>query len=195
MSHRSEGNNQPQSRLDNYSKQKKLNLIINSLTSHSLWPWSPSWLRVFTATVSPVPGFTGAVPFSLIQPLNTQPNPPSPRRLSGLKLLVADLSSLKVNFRSWEATFNSSLMLGVDGILSALLVVEDDTTGATGWSRLESFVDLLSPDPHKNHTIIEPNSTITNKSIYKSVCSSWGRIGSKNAQGDMPLYAHTYTYR
>lgn len=37
-------------------------------------------------------------------------------------------------------------MIGLDGMLSSLLVVEDDTAGATGWSRLESFVDLLSAD-------------------------------------------------
>jgi len=82
-----------------------------------------------TATVSPVPGFTGAVPFSSIHPLKTQPKPPSPRRLSGLKFLVAALSSWKVNFRSCEAIFRSSPILGVDILLSALLVdVEPETT-------------------------------------------------------------------
>ena len=44
--------------------------------------------------------------------------------------------------------FNSSSILGVDGVLSALLVVEDDTVGATGWSILVSFVDLLSTVLH-----------------------------------------------
>ena len=49
-----------------------------------------------------------------------------------------------MNFWSCKATFNSSPKLGVDGVLSVLLVVEDDTTGATGWSWQVSFVDLLS---------------------------------------------------
>lgn len=113
-------------------------------TSHSLWPWSPSWFRVFTATVSPVPGLTGAVPFSSIHPLNTQPNPPSPRRDSGLKFLVANLRSLKVNFRSREETLSSSSNLELEQLLSALLVVVDGITGASGWSLLVSFVNLLS---------------------------------------------------
>lgn len=94
--------------------------------------------------MSPVPGFTGAVPFSSIHPLNTHPKPPSPRRLSGLKFLVASLRSLKVNFRSREAILSSSSSLEVDELLSELLVVVDDTTGAVGWSLLMSFADLLS---------------------------------------------------
>ena len=94
----------------------------------------------------PVPGFTGAVPFSSIHPLKTQPKPPSPRRLSGLKFLVANLRSLNVNFLSREATLSSSSSLEVDELLSVLLVVEVETTGAAGWSMLVSFVDLLSVD-------------------------------------------------
>lgn len=101
-------------------------------------------MRVFTATVSPVPGFTGAVPFSSIQPLKTQPNPPSPRKLSGRKFLVANLRSLKGNFRSLEAILSSSSSLEVDELLSALLVVVEETAGAVGWSLLVSLVDLLS---------------------------------------------------
>jgi hypothetical protein len=107
-----------------------------------------------TATVSPVPGFTGAVPFSSIQPLKTQPNPPSPRILSGLKFLVANFSSLNINFRSWEATFSSSLNFNVeevlnfdvdvelnfdmDELLPVLLVVVEDPAEAIGWSLLFS---------------------------------------------------------
>ena len=113
-------------------------------TSHSLWPCSPSWFSVFTATGIPTPAFIGAVPLSLIQPLNTQPNPPSPRRLSGLNPLVACFRSLKLNFRSWEEIFSSSATLGVDGALSAKLVFDEEATGTTGWSLLVSFVDLLS---------------------------------------------------
>jgi hypothetical protein len=98
-----------------------------------------------------VPGFTGAVPFSSIHPLNTQPNPPSPRRLSGRKFLVANLRSLKQNFRSLEATLSSSSIFEVEELLSALLVVVvvvvvvvEETTGIDGWSLLVSRVDLLS---------------------------------------------------
>lgn len=93
-----------------------------------------------------MPGFTGAVPFSSIHPLNTQPNPPSPRRLSGRKFLVANLRSLKENFRSLEATLISSSTFEVDELLSALLVVVvvEETTGTDGWSLLVSMVDLLS---------------------------------------------------
>ena len=101
-------------------------------------------MRVFTATVSPVPGFTGAVPFSSIHPLKTQPNPPSPRKLSGRKFLVANLRSLKGNLRSLEAILSSSSSLEVDELLSALLVVVEETAGAVGWSLLVSLVDLLS---------------------------------------------------
>lgn len=122
-------------------------------TIHSLCPWSPSWFRVFTATGSPLPGFAGAVPVSFIQPLNTQPNPPSPRRFSGLKFFVADLSSLKVNLRSWEATFSSSAAFGVDRVLSVLLVVEDKAPGATARSLMVSFVDLLSAASKKDNTL------------------------------------------
>jgi hypothetical protein len=78
--------------------------------------------------------------------LKTQPKPPSPRRLSGLKFLVANLRSLNVNFLSREATLSSSSSLEVDELLSVLLVVEVETTGAAGWSMLVSFVDLLSVD-------------------------------------------------
>lgn len=89
-------------------------------------------MSVLTATVSPVPGFTGAVPFSSIHPLKTHPKPPSPRRLSGLKFLVANFRSLNVNFRNRDATLSSSSSLDVDELLSALLVVVDETTGAAG---------------------------------------------------------------
>lgn len=127
-------------------------LLITIRTSHSLWPWSPSWLRVFTATVSPVPGFTGAVPFSSIQPLKTQPNPPSPRKLSGRKFLVANLSSLKENFRSLEAILSSSSSLVVEELLSALLVVVEEITGAVRWPLLVSLVDLLSANKKQKDT-------------------------------------------
>lgn len=94
----------------------------------------------------PVPGFTGAVPFSSIHPLKTQPKPPSPRRLSGLKFLVASLNSLKVNFLSWHATFICSESLGVEELLLSVLLalVEPEAALADGWSLLPSFPGLLS---------------------------------------------------
>lgn len=102
-----------------------------------------------------MPGFTGAVPFSSIQPLNTQPKPPSPRRLSGLKFLVAHLRSLNANFRSREETLSSSSNLEVEELLSALLVVVDGTNGPIGWSLLVSLGDLLSADKNKEATYEE----------------------------------------
>nr|GMD19606.1 hypothetical protein BHE74_00030866 [Ipomoea batatas] len=95
-------------------------------------------------TVSPVPGLTGAVPFSSIHPLNTQPKPPSPRSDSGLKFLVANFRSLNVNFRSREEILSSSSSLEVDELLSAMLVAVEEITGAAGWSTLVSFAHLLS---------------------------------------------------
>lgn len=99
-----------------------------------------------TATVSPVPGLTGAVPFSSIQPLKTQPKPPSPRRLSGLKFLVATLSPLNVNFLKQEATFNSSLNFEVEKILSSLLVVVEELAMPFDPFVFVSDVDLFSSD-------------------------------------------------
>lgn len=84
------------------------------------------------------------MPFSSIHPLKTHPKPPSPRRDSGLKFLVANFKSLNANLRSREETLSSSSSLEVDELLSALLVVVDEIIGATGWSLLVSFVDLLS---------------------------------------------------
>jgi hypothetical protein len=103
-------------------------------------------LRIFTATVRPVPGFTGAVPFTSIQPLKTQPNPPSPRRLSGLKFLVATLSPLNVNFLKQEATFNSSLNFDVEEILSPLLVDVEESTRPFVSFVFVSDADLFSSD-------------------------------------------------
>lgn len=72
------------------SKEK----LWNRNTSHSLSPWNPSLFSSFTATrVDSNPGLT----FSSITPLYTIPKPPSPRIWSGLKYLVAALSSLYVN--------------------------------------------------------------------------------------------------
>ena len=67
-----------------------------SHTSHSLWPWKLSGLSFFIATTIPLPGLVGAKVFSSIHPLKTNPNPPSPIKLSVRKFFVAFLRSLKV---------------------------------------------------------------------------------------------------
>ena len=64
----------------------------------------------------PVPGLVGASVFSSIQPLKTDPNPPSPSTLSGLKFLVAVLSSLKVKALTFAASRISSSLRGVGSI-------------------------------------------------------------------------------
>ena len=84
-------------------------------TTHSLCPWKLSSLSFFTATIIPVPGFTGASVRSSIHPLKTEPKPPSPRRLSGLKFLVEPFSSLKVNFRTFDDSRISVSVRGVGG--------------------------------------------------------------------------------
>lgn len=80
----------------------KMRWCKQKLTSHSRWPWKPSWLSRFTAITMPVPGLVGAKVCSSIHPLNTVPKPPSPNILSGRKFLVAIFSSLKVKFFKFE---------------------------------------------------------------------------------------------
>lgn len=110
----------------------------NLLTTHSLWPWRPSGFRLLTATVTPVPGLAGAVPFSSIHPLKTYPNPPSPRMLSGLKFPVADLSSWKLNWSSWGTSFFS----GPGGSITTS--VEAWASWGTASSLLLAFKYLVS---------------------------------------------------
>lgn len=77
--------------------RKKLIITVHiAHTSHSLWPWKLSGLRLFIATTIPVPGLVGAKVFPSIHPLKTHPNPPSPSKLSERKFLVAFLRSLKL---------------------------------------------------------------------------------------------------
>jgi len=64
----------------------------------------------------PKPGLVGASVFSSIQPLKTDPNPPSPSTLSGLKFLVAVLSSLKVKALTFADSRISSSLRGVGSI-------------------------------------------------------------------------------
>ena len=86
------------------------------LTNHSLWPWSPSWLSLFTAIIMPVPGLVAVIECSSIHPLKTEPNPPSPTTLSGRKFLVAIFSSVKAKLFKLVACKISPSLLGVIGI-------------------------------------------------------------------------------
>ena len=58
-----------------------------------------------------------------------------------------------MNFRRRDATLSSSSSFDVEELLSALLVVVDETTAAVGWSMLVSFVDLVSEIRPKNQDI------------------------------------------
>jgi hypothetical protein len=60
----------------------------------------------------PVPGLVGASVFSSIHPLKTDPKPPAPSTLSGLKFLVATLSSLKVKALTFADSRISSSLRG-----------------------------------------------------------------------------------
>lgn len=64
----------------------------------------------------PVPGLVALNECSSIHPLKTEPNPPSPRTLSGLKFLVAAFSSLKVKVFKFEDCKISPSLRGVCGI-------------------------------------------------------------------------------
>lgn len=85
------------------------------LTSHSLWPWNPSWLSLLTAITMPEPGLVGVSECSSIHPLKTDPKPPSPSTLSGRKFLVAVFSSLKLKFFKFSACRISPSLRGVWG--------------------------------------------------------------------------------
>lgn len=63
-----------------------------------------SGFSFFTATTIPTPLLAGFRVFSSTHPLYTLPNPPSPRTISGLKFLVAVLSSAKEKIRRLGAS-------------------------------------------------------------------------------------------
>lgn len=63
----------------------------------------------------PVPGLVAASEFSSTHPLKTEPNPPSPRTLSGRKFLVAIFNSLKLKFLILTDCKISPSLLGVGG--------------------------------------------------------------------------------
>ena len=68
----------------------------------------------------PVPGLVGVRLVSSNQPLKTEPNTPSPTTLSGLKFLVASLSSLKVKLLT---DVNSSIS---SSVFRAAALTDDD---------------------------------------------------------------------
>ena len=108
---------------------------------HSLWPCKPFWLRVLTATVSPVLGLAGAVVCSFTQPLNTQPNPPSPKMLSGRKFLVAILRSEKENLLNCRGNSSSreEFQSGVPCDKNELSDHNEDLMVWSDWSVIELF--------------------------------------------------------
>ena len=87
-----------------FANKLKKNIYCKNECMHTTNSWSPcnpSLSRILTATGRPVPGLVGVCPLGLIQPLNTGPKPPLPRRDPGLKPLVATFSSWKENCRRW----------------------------------------------------------------------------------------------
>lgn len=72
----------------------------------------------------PVPGFAAANEFSSIQPLKTDPNPPSPNTLSGRKFRVDVLSSAKLKLFKFEDCKISPSLRGVGGATEEALLFE-----------------------------------------------------------------------
>lgn len=96
-----------------YIEDEEQNMDL--LTSHSLWPWQPSWFSRLTAMTIPVPDRAGARVCSSTHPLKTEPKPPSPKTLSGLKFRVAVLRSLKVKLFTFDDSNISPSDLGLCG--------------------------------------------------------------------------------
>lgn len=121
------------------------------LTSHSLWPWKLSWLSLFTAITMPVPGLVAANESSSIQPLKTEPNPPSPRTLSGRKFLVATLRSEREKLFKLEDCKISPSLLGFGGTKG------DETLPLELLESLPSVLAFLELNPEE---IYESNISI-----------------------------------
>lgn len=114
------------------------------VTCHSSNPCTLSGFSFLTATVIPTPLFVGFSVFSSTHPLQTRPNPPSPRTVSGLKFLVALFSSAKVKIRRLgtsrirppkHASSTFSTLLPMDCRKVALLMLESpsDTEMLSPW--------------------------------------------------------------
>lgn len=117
------------------TSQRKLEV---TLTNHSLWPWRPSWLSLFTAITMPVPGLAAVNECSSIHPLKTQPKPPSPNTLSGRKFLVAVLRLLKVKLFKLEDCKISPSVRGVEGTeTDEILLLEQLKSFPIFWPHVE----------------------------------------------------------
>lgn len=123
-------------------------------TNHSLWPWKPSGLSFLTATTIPEPGFAAVNVCSSIHPLKTKPNPPSPRRLSGRKFLVAFFSSLnEKGFRFGDDKISPSV-LGVGRLEELLFSLNDGMVNVEGAEeRLVLLEYFETPDADKRKTL------------------------------------------
>jgi hypothetical protein len=115
-----------------------------------LWPWNPSGLSFLTATTIPDPGFEAVNVFSSIHPLKTQPKPPSPRRLSGRKFLVALFSSLNEKaFKFGDDNISPSL-LGVGKHSELLFPLYDGMVRLEGTEERLVLLEILeAPDGRK----------------------------------------------
>lgn len=123
-------------------------------TNHSLWPWKPSGLSFLTATTIPEPGFAAVNVCSSIHPLKTKPNPPSPRRLSGRKFLVAFFNSLNVKgFRFGDDNISPSV-LGVGRLEELLFSLNEGIVNVEGAEeRLVLLEYLETPDADKEKNV------------------------------------------
>ncbi|GER41437.1 N-terminal Xaa-Pro-Lys N-methyltransferase 1 [Striga asiatica] len=95
-------------------------MILQASFGHELVHQKPV-VTLQTIANKPDPGLEAVRVCSSIHPLKTYPNPPSPRRLSDLKFLVALRNSLKVKALTCGDDRISASDLGV-GKLSALLL-------------------------------------------------------------------------
>lgn len=99
----------------------------------------------------PVPGLVAANESSSIQPLKTEPNPPSPRTLSGRKFLVATLRSEREKLFKLEDCKISPSLLGFGGTKG------DETLPLELLESLPSVLAFLELNPEE---IYESNISI-----------------------------------
>lgn len=119
----------------------KLKCIVanKTRTNHSLCPWNPSGFNFLTAMTTPDPGLAAVRVWSSIHPLKTYPNPPSPRRLSGLKFLVEFFNSLNEKGLAWGDDRISASVFGVGRLSPLLLTVYEGMLILEGGAGLPVF--------------------------------------------------------